>query len=47
MRDIKVEAGAKRNVWARPEVKRLDAGSAEAIQRDGTPDGGGAGASRS
>lgn len=33
-------AGSSRGLWVAPELKRLDAGSAEAIQQDGVPDGG-------
>jgi hypothetical protein len=36
-----------RKKWVRPEVRRIRAGSAEAISRDGQPDGGGPGQSRS
>jgi hypothetical protein len=28
-----------RRDWVRPQLKRIDAGSAEARQRDGVPDG--------
>ena len=33
--------------WAKPAVSRIVAGSAEAVQRDGDPDGGNPGTSRS
>ena len=37
--NVNLKAAAKRE-WARPEVKRLEAGAAES-QRGNTPDGGG------
>ena len=40
-------ADTVRKKWVRPEVRRIRAGSAEAISRDGQPDGGGPGQSRS
>lgn len=36
---IRTETGAKRE-WVRPEVQKIEAGSAES-QRGATPDGGG------
>lgn len=36
-----------RKAWTKPAVTRIVAGSAEAIQRDGQPDGGNPGTSRS
>ena len=35
----KQEHAVGRKAWIAPELKRLDAGSAEARQQDGTPDG--------
>jgi hypothetical protein len=32
-------------VWSKPEVRRIDAGSAESNVKSGTPDGGGPGGS--
>jgi hypothetical protein len=40
-------ARSNRGLWVAPELKRLDAGSAEAVSTDGVPDGGGPGTSRS
>ena len=39
--------GRGRKGWIRPEIRRLNAGSAEAIQINGVPDGGPPGQSRS
>lgn len=39
--------GKVRKTWVRPKVVRIVAGAAEAITRDGQPDGGGPGQSRS
>ena len=36
-----------RRTWVKPEIGRIVAGSAEAIQRDGQPDGGDPGQARS
>ena len=36
-----------RKPWVTPQVRRIVAGSAEALTRDGQPDGGGPGQSRS
>ena len=36
-----------RKQWVKPAVSRIVAGSAEAVQRDGDPDGGNPGTSRS
>jgi len=36
-----------RHAWVKPSVIRIVAGSAEAIQRDGQPDGGDPGQARS
>jgi hypothetical protein len=40
-------AQAALKAWVSPEVKKLSAGSAEAISINGNPDGGGVGNSRS
>lgn len=40
-------AGQFRKPWTKPRVVRIVAGAAEAITRDGQPDGGGPGQSRS
>lgn len=41
------KTGTDRKPWVPPVIQRMQAGSAEAIQRDGTPDGGPPGTSRS
>ena len=38
MADIRSEKG--KLVWSKPELRRIDAGSAEASANNGTPDGG-------
>jgi len=37
----------RRKAWVSPELRTISAGSAEARQRDGIPDGGAPGTSRS
>lgn len=44
---LEKQAQPERKAWVRPEVKRLDAGAAEATQINGVPDGGPPGQSRS
>ena len=41
------DARRARREWVKPSVTRIVAGSAEAIQRDGQPDGGDPGQARS
>ena len=43
----RADSGQTRADWVKPTVSRIVAGSAEAVQRDGDPDGGNPGTSRS